>query len=236
MLRTASRTRGLTRDSHRGLTGVRTDRLPQHSSGDACDCTGGEELSLQPPRASPAGVRRQSPFEHGGREVRPRPRARPAARRLIARRRGAHRLRRRRPPDPISREESCFTATVSPPLADREEAGRNLWMNWDVREGRQLKWPSATVSDVGFTRARGAVRDLGRPGRTVSWSHSCVSAALNWPRFPHHGPAGAARSAKKYAPMVKTSIPARSCIEYVTFISSLMRRDGSRFSSAVSIM
>ena len=50
-----------------------------------------------------------------------------------------------------------------------------------------------------------------------------------WPRC-------AARSAKKYAPMVKTSIPARSCIEYVTFISSLMRRDGSRFSSAVSIM
>ena len=50
-----------------------------------------------------------------------------------------------------------------------------------------------------------------------------------WPRW-------AARSAKKYAPMVKTSIPARSCIEYVTFISSLMRRDGSRFSSAVSIM
>jgi hypothetical protein len=36
--------------------------------------------------------------------------------------------------------------------------------------------------------------------------------------------------------MVKTSIPARSCIEYVMFISSLMRRDGSRFSSAVSIM
>ena len=66
-------------------------------------------------------------------------------------------------------------------------------------------------------------------GSQVGSESELATLSSPWPRC-------AARSAKKYAPMVKTSIPARSCIEYVTFISSLMRRDGSRFSSAVSIM
>ena len=40
---------------------------------------------------------------------------------------------------PDSREGVLLEATVSPSLADREEAGRNLWMNWYVGEGRQLE-------------------------------------------------------------------------------------------------